>query len=143
MDVYPVAIMTRKKTIRERRGMVDKFMKGLAWSVENPKEALDIFQKKMPTTKRPTVEAIWALTVEHLLTSESKTLGIGHMTAEKWERTLNVVKQTSKESITVKAGDLFTNEYLPKLMPKAGVAIQSGRRLRGSRRPCLSSRCII
>ena len=70
VDVYPVAIMARKKTIRERRGMVDKFMKasmrGLAWSVENPKEALDIFQKGMPTTKRPTVEAIWALTVEFL-----------------------------------------------------------------------------
>ena len=41
------------------------------------------------------------------------------MTLEKWERTLAVVKQTSEETINVKAADLYTNEFLPKLFPKA------------------------
>ena len=89
------------------------------WSVENPKGALDIFLKSAPTTNRKVAEAIWRLTVEHLLTPESKKLGIGHMTREKWERTLAIVKQTSKETINVKAADLYTNEFLPKLFPKA------------------------
>ena len=93
-------------------------MKGLAWSVENPKGALDIFLKSAPTTNRKVAEAIWRLTVDHLLTPESKKLGIGHMTREKWERTLAVVKQTSQETINVKAADLYTNEFLPKLFPK-------------------------
>ena len=123
VDVYPIGIVAREKTIRERRRLVDRFikasMKGLAWSVENPKGAIDIFLKSAPTTNRKVAEAIWRLTVEHLLTPESKTLGIGQMTLEKWERTLAVVKQTSEETINVKAADLYTNEFLPKLFPKA------------------------
>ena len=123
VDVYPVGIVAREKTIRERRSLVEGFMmasmKGLAWSVENPKGALDIFLKSAPTTNRKVAEAIWQLTVDHLLTPESKKLGIGHMTREKWERTLAVVKQTSQETINVKAADLYTNEFLPKLFPKA------------------------
>lgn len=123
VNVYPVGIVAREKTIREKRRLVDRFMKtsmkGLAWSVENPKGALDIFLKSAPTTNRKVAEAIWRLTVEHLLTPESKNLGIGHMTFDKWERTLAVVKQTSKETINVKAADLYTNEFLPELFPKA------------------------
>lgn len=123
VNVYPVGIVAREKTIREKRRLVDRFMKtsmkSLAWSVENPKGALDIFLKSAPTTNRKVAEAIWRLTVEHLLTPESKNLGIGHMTFDKWERTLAVVKQTSKETINVKAADLYTNEFLPELFPKA------------------------
>ena len=123
VDIYPVGIVAREKTIRERRSLVDRFMKtsmrGLAWAVENPKAALDIFQKNFPATNRRTAEAVWKLTVEHLLTPEAKKLGIGHMTQEKWERTLEVVKQTSKEKIKVTAAEVYTNEFLPRLFPKA------------------------
>ena len=59
--------------------------------------------------------------MEHLLTPESKKLGIGHMTLEKWERTLAVVKQTSEETINVKAADLYTNEFLPKALPEGSL----------------------
>ena len=122
VDVYSVGIVAREKTIREKKNLVRNFIqesiKGLAWAVENPKEALDIFQKNAPTSNRQVSEEVWKLTVDHLVTPEAKKHGIGYMTKEKWERTLQVVKQTSKETIKVSAADLYSNEFLPKLFPK-------------------------
>ena len=123
LDIYTIGITTRDKTIRSKRGLVHRFvetsMRGLAWAVENSSEALEIFHKNFPEAGREVSLEGWKITLRHLLTPESKVHGIGHMTQEKWERTLEAVRKTSEEVIRASAADLYTNEFLPRLFPKA------------------------
>lgn len=123
VDVYTSGIAARDRMIRSNRSLAEKFiatsMKAMAWAVENSKEALTIFHKHVPAASRETSPEIWQITVDHLLTPEAKKYGIGYMTQEKWEKILEVTRMTHDKPIRVSASDLYTNEFLPRLFPKA------------------------
>ncbi|MBI2881662.1 MAG: ABC transporter substrate-binding protein [Candidatus Tectomicrobia bacterium] len=124
LDIYSIGVATRDRVIREKRSLVQRFiqdsMKGTAWAVEHSDEALEIFHKSVPAAGREVSREGWKITVKHLLTPEAKEHGIGYMTREKWERTLGAVRKTTPEDLSrVAVTDLYTNEFLPRLIPKA------------------------
>ncbi len=123
IDVYSNGLITTDKMIREKPDLVRRFldatMKGVAWGIEHPEEATDIFVKAHPTTSRNLARAHWAIAVDHLLTKPAKKFGIGYMTQEKMEYTRATVVKYMKVKIDFPAKEIYTNDFLPKLFPKA------------------------
>lgn len=122
VDLYSSALMTSDQRIRDNPNQVRRFvaasMKGLAWAIEHPEEAVDIFIRHNPSLDREGARESWKITVDHLLTPYQRQNGLGHMSAEKMKFTRDVITQYAQLPAKVPVEDLYTNEFLPKLFPK-------------------------
>ncbi|MFQ5912049.1 MAG: ABC transporter substrate-binding protein [Nitrospinota bacterium] len=122
VDLYSSAFITTEQRIREKRDQVRRFIgatyKGIAYAVEHPEEATDIFMKYNPTTTRKAVLATWHIVMDHLLTPTALKMGIGYQTREKTEYTRDIMMKYGGVSVRVPVEDVYTNEFLPKLFPK-------------------------
>lgn len=122
IDVYSNGLITTDKMIKEKPDLVRRFvhatMKGVAWAIEHPEEATDIFVKVNPATSRNLARAHWKIAVDHLLTPSAKKFGIGYMTQEKMEYTRATTAKYMNKKIDFSAQEVYTNDFLPKLFPK-------------------------
>ena len=122
LDLYGLCLFTSEKLLQERRDVVRRWteatMRAVAWSVENPEEAVALFVKKNPAVSPELAREQWRIAVDHLLTPVAKEQGIGHMTEEKMRRTRDILVKYQKLEGEVPLHDLYTNEFLPKLFPK-------------------------
>lgn len=122
LDLYGLALFTSEKLLQERRDVVrrwtDATMRAVAWSVENPEEAVAIFAKKNPAVSADLAREHWRIVVDHLLTPVALEHGIGFMTEEKMRNTRDPLVKYQKLEADIPLKDLYTNEFLPKLFPK-------------------------
>ena len=99
----------------------DATMRAVAWSVENPEEAVALFVKKNPAVSLDLARGQWRIVVDLLLTPVAKEQGIGSMAEEKMRRTRDTLVKYQKLEGDIPLRDLYTNEFLPKLFPKRPV----------------------
>ncbi len=92
--------------------------KGLAWAVKHPEEAVGIILNRVPVLNRETDEQHWQIAIDHLLTDAAKKHGIGYLSREKMAFTRDVVAQANKLKTKPAVDDLFTTDFLPKIMVK-------------------------
>jgi NitT/TauT family transport system substrate-binding protein len=122
LDLYGLALFTSEKMLQERRDVVrrwtDATMRAIAWSVENPEEAVAIFVRKNAAVTPELAREQWRIVVDHLLTPVAKEQGIGFMTDEKMLRTRDILLKYHKAEADIPLKDLYTNEFLPRLFPK-------------------------
>ena len=122
LDVYSSGIIATDQTIQTKAAQTKAFvgaaMRGIAFAIENPEEALDIFMKVNPTSNRNFNRATWKITVEHMLTPYQKKNGLGQISKAKMEKTRDIITQHAKLPKSVPVSELYTNEFLPKLFPK-------------------------
>lgn len=122
VDIYSNALITTDKIIREKSDVVRRFvqatMKGVAWAIENPEAATDIFVKAHPATSRDLARAHWEVAVDHLMTETAKKFGIGYMSRDKMEYTRATTVKYMSVQLDFPVEDSFTNEFLAKLFPK-------------------------
>jgi len=122
MNTYGNGIIVAEKTLEERPDVVKRFVeatyKGIAWSVENPDEAVEIFLRHNPAISRDLARKHFDIAVEHLMTPTAKKEGIGHMTRERMVFTNDLVTKHMNLPKKTAVEDLYTNEFLPKLFPK-------------------------
>ncbi len=122
LDLYGLALLTSERVLRERRDVVrrwvDATMRGVAWSVENPEEAVALFVKRNPAVTPELAREQWRIVVDHLLTPVAREHGIGYMTEEKMQRTRDVLVKYQKLEGDIPLKNLYTNEFLPKLFPQ-------------------------
>ncbi|MBI3077145.1 MAG: ABC transporter substrate-binding protein [Deltaproteobacteria bacterium] len=122
LDIYSSGILAQDRTIQERPDLVRRFvhatMRGVAWTVEHPDRAADIFVKHHPAINRNLAREHIGVVIDHLLTPVALSQGIGYMAREKMDRTVEVITQHMKLSTRVSAEELYTNEFLPRLFPK-------------------------
>ena len=122
MNTYGNGIIVSEKMIKENPELVKRFVeatyKGIAWSVENPKEAVDIFIKHNPAISPELARKHFDIAVKHLLTPTAKKEGIGHMTRERMVFTNDLITEHMNLPKKTPVADVYTNEYLPKLFPK-------------------------
>ena len=123
-DTYSMSIMASEKTIRERPKVLRDFLaasyQGWRDVMENPKAALEIFQKRVPDIDPALIEPNMMLGLELMKTDRYAANGIGWMDRAKMCRTVELIntympdmpRKTSCEEI-------FTNEFLTKVeVPK-------------------------
>lgn len=122
VDIYSSGLIVTDERIRDKSDQVRRFtvaaMKGNAFAVEHPEEALDMFMKDNPSLNRALTRATWEITVDHLLTPYQKRHGLGQISKEKMESTRDIMTKYAKLPVKVPVEDLYTNQFLPKLFPK-------------------------
>lgn len=123
LDLYSNGLITSDEFIRNKPDVVRAFvhgtLKGTAWAVEHPKEAVDIFLKHNAALDRDLTRKTWVIVVDHLLTPTAQKMGLGHMDRKKMELTRDIVAKYMKLPVQVPVEDIYTNRFLPKIFPKA------------------------
>lgn len=121
-DTYSSGLLVREDLLASQpdraKRWIEATMRGVAWSVENPDEALAIFLKHNPAVDRDQARAHFRIAVRHLMTDTAKREGIGYMDAAKMKRTVDTITQYFPDAKGVTPDDLYTNRLLPKLLPK-------------------------
>ncbi|MFQ6110575.1 MAG: ABC transporter substrate-binding protein, partial [Nitrospinota bacterium] len=129
VEVYGAGLIANGDFIKEKPDFVRRFvqatMKGYAWAIEHPQEAVDLFVRTHPETSPEAVRVQFAVTAKSMLSSVAKKLGIGHYTKEKMEttRTLGLVGIEVSPNMPP-ADALYTNKFLPKIFPKVSPLIE-------------------
>lgn len=122
LDIYSNGILARDETIANQPDRVKRFvqatMKGVAWSVEHPKEAIDIFLKYNPSVDRALAPPHLRIVIKHLMTETAAREGIGYMDPAKMKRTVDTLAQYFPAAREVAVDDVYTNRFLSKLFPK-------------------------
>ena len=122
VDVYSNGLIAADKTIRERPELVRRFvratMKGVAWAAETIDGAADVFVKHNPTASKDVAREYWKVAVDHLITPTARRMGLGAMPREKMEATRDLITTYEKLPVKVPVEDLYTTDFLPKILPR-------------------------
>ncbi|MBI2880168.1 MAG: ABC transporter substrate-binding protein [Candidatus Tectomicrobia bacterium] len=122
LDLYSNGLLASDERIQRNPDQAGRFvratMKAWAWSVENPKEALDIFMAQTPTLARSIAEGQLMLALDMLLSDYSKVHGIGHFDEKKMQQTIDVLAKYMNLPRKPSPSEVYTNGFLPKLFPK-------------------------
>ena len=122
MATYGNGLLVSEKTLKNKPELVKRFLaatyKGIAWSVENPQKAVDIFLKHNPAISPDLARAHFDIAVDSLLSANAMKEGIGHMTKDRMVFTNNLITTHMKLPKKTAVEDVYTNAFLPKLFPK-------------------------
>jgi NitT/TauT family transport system substrate-binding protein len=124
LDLYGAGIIVRDEQIAKDPERVKKFVqatyKAVAWSVENPEDALQAFLKNNPAVNPVEAREHWRIALAHLMTDNSKRFGIGFMSNERMKHTVDIVEKYFNAS-EVPLDNVYTNQFLtPKVVPAEG-----------------------
>ena len=121
-DLYGAGLLLRDDLVAAQpdraKRWIEATMKGVAWSVENPDEALNIFLKHNPAVDREQARDHFRIAVRHLMTETAKREGIGYMDPAKMKQTVDTITQYFPDAKGVSLDDVYTNRFVPKLFPK-------------------------
>ncbi len=122
MATYGNGILVSEKTLKAKPELVKRFLaatyKGIAWSVENPQKAVDIFIKHNPAISPDLARAHFDIAVDSLLSANAMKAGIGHMTRDRMVFTNDLITTHMKLPKKTAVEDVYSNDFLPKLLPK-------------------------
>lgn len=125
VDTYGAGLLTSEQMIKDKPDLVRRFvqvsMRGYAWSFENPDEAIRLFLKAHPEVSAERVRTEVKITADLMLTPFAAKEGIGHYDEKKVKQTRDLtLKPRNIDPETIPLKDIYTNEFLPKLLPKRG-----------------------
>jgi NitT/TauT family transport system substrate-binding protein len=117
LDVYSNGLIAHEDTIKNRAPFTRRFviatLEALKWSVENPDEAVQLFLRHYPTSDPEAARGQFDVSVDVLLTKETKETGIGFMLPAKIQRTIDLMARFEKEMKRKPSpGEIFTNEFV-------------------------------
>ncbi len=124
VDAYGAGIFTTDDLIRTKPDLVKRFtqasLKGYAWAFEHPDEAVQAFLKGHPEADPKRVREEIRITAGLMLTQTALAHGIGTYEEPKVVRTRDLaVAPRGIDPTTIAPKDLYTNDFLPHLIPKS------------------------
>ena len=69
------------------KAFVRGIARGIAYAVDHPEEATDIYLKSHPEVNRKSARGSWAVHINHIVTDEARKHGYGFMTRETMTKT--------------------------------------------------------
>ena len=121
LDLYSTTLIATDQRIQDNADQVRRFvvatMKGMAWAIENPEKGVDYVIKNYPTLSAQKERKVWRIIVDHMLTPYQRTHGLGQISREKAQRTLDIVFEAHKITKKMPVEEFYTNQFLPKLFP--------------------------
>lgn len=123
VDLYSNGIITQDGRLQKQPAQVRRFVKaslrGLAFGVEQPDEAMKIFTTHMPTMSAEIARAHLDINNRHLLTEETRKTGIGIMLPEKMRLTLETMAKYNEMKRKPSLEEVYTNQFITeKVVPK-------------------------
>lgn len=117
LEAYGNAIIANPKTLQESPDMVRRFvaasMKGLAYSLDHPDEALAILKKHSPEVDSEAALDELTAMKPIVLTDEARKNGVGYASDARMAATIGSVERALKLKRTVTVADVFDPRFLP------------------------------
>jgi ABC-type nitrate/sulfonate/bicarbonate transport system substrate-binding protein len=101
------------------RRFVRVSLRGQAFAVEHPDEAVKIFLKSFPTFAPRIARQHLDIAIRHLITPTTKKTGIGFMTKEKMKLTRDTIAKYFKLKRVPALEEIYINKFVPRIFPKA------------------------
>lgn len=118
LDAYGNAIITSKSTIEQQPKLVADFVKatlrGAAWAMENPDQAIETILKYHPELDRAGTKGELLAVAEVQGSDDVAKNGLGFIDPAKLTKTRDTATQALKLPRTVPVEEIFTTEFLPR-----------------------------
>lgn len=118
-DMYSMSIIASEKTIAERPPVLGAFLeasyRGWRDVMENPKEALAIFKKRVPEIDVSIIEANMRMGLELMRTERYARHEIGWIDREKMCQSVELINSNMEIPRKVRCEEVFTTGFLPKI----------------------------
>jgi NitT/TauT family transport system substrate-binding protein len=115
---YANGIIAGDETIEKKPDLVARFVdaiiKGLRYSFDNPDESCSLLRKGNPDIDQDVCLGELALVKELVLTAEAQEKGIGYMSRERVQKTIDVLHEFMGFKGEAKPEDLYTTRFLPR-----------------------------
>jgi NitT/TauT family transport system substrate-binding protein len=98
----------------EVRAFSEATVKAVKYAMENPEETARIMVKYNPTLNPDTTLAQWRQAIKALSTAYVKQNGYGVATADRLQRTINLVKQAFKSEATLTPNDIYALGFVTR-----------------------------
>jgi NitT/TauT family transport system substrate-binding protein len=122
IDIYANGNITHDDLIKNQPDLVRRFttanMKGVAYSVEHPEDAIKRLRKYHPAIGQKIGVDMLQWHNAELMVEEAKKHGIGWISKEKMTRTRDLVLNANNLPISFPVEDLYTMKFRPALFPK-------------------------
>jgi NitT/TauT family transport system substrate-binding protein len=124
VDIYSNGFVTQEKRIKGNPAQVKRVVgavfKSWAWAVEHPDETIKLYRKYVPAISEGMARQQLAIAIDLLMTKNAKKHGIGFIVKSKMQKTVDTIAKYMSDKLKSRPnpGDLYTNEFLPKLFPK-------------------------
>jgi NitT/TauT family transport system substrate-binding protein len=120
-DIYGLGLVVADRTVQGRPEVLKRFLRaayrGVAHAMANPDEGTRALTKHVPTAEFESNREVWDITVDLWLSETARKEGLGHMEEAKWVRTRDLLIKANKLQVVIPTGDLYTNAFLPKIVP--------------------------
>jgi NitT/TauT family transport system substrate-binding protein len=115
---YANGIIARDETIEKKPELVARFvdavLKGYRHAFENPAEACTLLRKHVPDVDQDVCIGELALVKDLVLTPEARERGIGYMSRERVQKTIDVLREFLGFKGEARPEDLYTTQFLPR-----------------------------
>ncbi len=121
--IYSNGIIAHQDDIKKKPDQVRRFLKatidGWAYSVDHAEEAVQFFLNFNPEQSKAIALAQWKVAASLSEAPEAKKNGIGWISREKMKATRDIMSKAMGLKGEVMLNDLYTNQFNPKVFPKA------------------------
>ncbi len=119
VDYYSIGIIASDDMLKGKgdlvKRIVDATMRGYAWAIQNPEAAADAYSKRFPESSRDLTLAQWKVTMQHMLTDNSRANGLGFMERGKTEKTLDLIKKYQQGKAELVVDDVYSMNFLSRI----------------------------
>ena len=117
LDIYNNGIIAHDDLIESDpdlvRNFVEGFVEGVVWTVENPDDATSIMIEAQPGLSQDVAREQLQIAIDHLMVDEVLENGVGPMSEEKMDFTLEVISESFDLERKVTVDEVYTNEFAP------------------------------
>lgn len=118
LNTYGHVLQTQEERIKNNPDQVQRFLDALfaawAWSIKNPKEALDIFMKANPQTDREITWAEMQDGLNDIQDAETKQYGLGYMKESMMKQSVEIANKYFQLSKPMDYRTIYTNQFIKK-----------------------------
>jgi NitT/TauT family transport system substrate-binding protein len=119
IDTYSNGLIATEDYIKNNPDICERFvratMKGIAWAMKNPEEAVDLMVTMFPELDEDRTLEEWLVTIDTCLwNEETQENGIGYMIKEKMQKSIDLTVEVFG-IVDVPVEDVFTNEFVENL----------------------------
>ncbi|MBI3076962.1 MAG: ABC transporter substrate-binding protein [Deltaproteobacteria bacterium] len=122
LDIYSNGLLTTDDRIKSKPDEVRRFVRGayrgVEWTWNNVEAANEIFLKYHPVMSKELTIQNGKMVLDRLLSEARLKNGVGRVEKGKMERTNEVLTKYQPISPPVPTEEVYTNEFLPKIMLK-------------------------
>lgn len=118
INTYGHVLQAHEERIKTNPSQVQRFLDALlaawAWSIKNPKEALDIFMKANPQTDQEITLPEMQDTLNDIQDPETKQYGLGYMRESMMKHSTEIANKYFGLSVPVDYKAIYTNQFIKK-----------------------------